>query len=305
MTNQSPQKGTWSKWVAKRTGHKTLARVARHQANLGDLKGGQWNGRVSPSPVALLREVWGWRALILEVAFQKTVARYRIFLLGPLWIVLGFSLFTFGLATLWSLLQDAPIETFLAYVSVGLLAWNIVQGVLSDGCRCLHESRNLIHQSKAPLPVYPIVTLLKHVFLAAHNLLLVVPILVLFGPPLNLQMLWLAPGVVCLLFFCLSLAVTLSIAGAYLPDLAEIVGSLLRFAFFFTPIFWLTSARPDMHAIWLINPFYYAVEAIRGPLLNTSDPFFVVPILALLTVLSLFVAAIVFAGWSRGARIRV
>lgn len=300
----SKETASQSFWLRLRQ-KQLLAGVKRHQAGLGGITGGQWNGRTSPPLVGLLAEVWNWRALILEVAFQKTIARYRSFVLGPVWIILGFAMFTFGLAALWSALQRIPFGQFLIYVSVGLLAWNIVLGALVDGCRCFQENRNLIQQSRAPLLVYPLVTIVKHVFMAAHHLLVVVPVLLIFNHSLDLQVLWLVPGVVCLIVFCVSVCVTLAVIGAYLPDLVEVISSLLRFAFFFTPIFWMPAARPDMHLVWLLNPFYYAVESVRGPLLHTSDPAFVIGVMSVLATIALLTATITFAGWSRDARTRI
>lgn len=285
--------------------HRIFNTLARGREGLQTPKGGQWNGEVAPSPLTVMRDVWDWRALMLELAFQKTVARYRGFLLGPLWVILGFSLFVFGLAALWSALQNLHFSVFLPYVAVGLLAWNVVLGVLADGSRSLTENRNLIHQSKAPLLVYPLVTLLRHVFLSAHNLLIVIPVLMIYSPPTEPQILWIVPGIVCLLVFCLSVCVTLSIVGAYFPDLSEIIASVLRFTFFVTPIFWMPEAKPEMHLVWLLNPFFYSVEAVRGPLLQTSDPGFVIPVLAALTVASSAVAAATFSIWGRNARTRV
>jgi len=292
-------------WLLRLRRRSLLASLERSQARLWGISGGQWNGRVAPPLPELLAEVWGWRGLILEVAFQKTIARYRSFVLGPIWIILGFALFTFGLAALWSALQHIPFGIFLTYVSVGLFAWNIVLGALVDGCRCFQENRNLIQQSKAPLLVYPLVTMVKHIFMAAHHLIVVVPVLLFFNPAFDLQVLWLVPGVICLSTFCMSVCVMLAVFGAYLPDLAEVISSLLRFAFFFTPIFWMPTARPDMHLVWLLNPFYYAVESVRGPLLHTSDPAFVISVMAALAIAALVAASVTFAGWSRDARTRI
>jgi lipopolysaccharide transport system permease protein len=289
-------------WLTK---NRMLEEISRQEARLSNLHGGQWNGHGAPNAFSMIHEAWAWRALILEVAFQKTIARYRNFVLGPVWIILGFSLFVFGLSALWARLQHLPFETFLTYVSVGLLAWNIVLGVLADGCRSLTENRNLIHQSRAPLLIYPLVTVLKHVFIAGHNALVVIPVVIIFGPPLESQLLWLVLGFITLLIFSTSVCVALSIIGTYLPDLAEVITSLLRFAFFFTPIFWMPDLRPEMKLVWLLNPFYYAVESIRGPLLHTSDPTFIIPVLAILAAISSLLAMVVFAGGSRGARTRV
>lgn len=305
MANSPAWKVAWTRWSIRRHRQRVRGKIERRIADLKTQRGGQWNGEVAPSLLAVIQDVWGWRALILELAFQKTVARYRGFLLGPLWVMLGFSIFVFGLAALWSALQDLDFAVFLPYVAVGLLSWNVVLGVLGDGCRSLTDNRNLIHQSKAPLLVYPLVTLLRQIFLAGHNIVVVVPVMLVFRPELNIETLWIVPGIICLLLFSLSVCITLAIVGTYFPDLSEIIASSLRFMFFVTPIFWMPAAKPEMHLIWLLNPIYYAVEAVRGPLLHTSDPTVVIPILGALTALTCAMAALTYSGWARGARTRV
>jgi lipopolysaccharide transport system permease protein len=291
----------WMRWLQCLL----MVKIGLAQATLSGLSGGHLNGRASPKANELLKEVWRWRALVVEVAFQKTIARYRSFFIGPLWIILGFGLFVFGLAWLWSSLQNVPFGFFLAYVSIGLLSWNIVLGAVVDGCRCFQENRALIHQSRAPLLVYPLVTIVKHAFIAAHHLVVVLPVFFFLNPSLDVQFLWLIPGAFCLIIFSVSACTALAVVGAYFPDLVEIVGSVLRFAFFFTPVFWMPEARPDMELIWLLNPFYYAVECIRGPLLQTSEPSFIITIMAGLAGAAYLAAVVVYTGWARESRTRI
>jgi ABC-type polysaccharide/polyol phosphate export permease len=254
---------------------------------------------------AIISEVWGWRSLIASLAFQKTIARYRSSLLGPAWMVLGFAIFAVGLSMLWSALQHVPLALFLPYVSLGLLAWNIVQGVLNEGTRCLAENRSLIHQSRAPLLVYPLVTMMKQVLFAAHALVVVIPVLVICNVSIGPNAVWLIPGVILLLVTATSVAVSLAIIGAYFPDMSELVSSMLRFAFFFTPVFWIPSMRPDLSLVWSLNPFYYAVESIRGPLLGTSDPVNVMSMLAIIAAASTVASMLIYSAGLRGARRRV
>src|SRR5690606_30448985 len=116
-----------------------------------------------------------------ELAFQKTIARYRTFFLGPLWIILGFAAFAFGIAFLVTVMRErADFSVFVPYVVVGLFAWNIMTGVLGEGTRSLLDNRSMIHQSSAPVLIYPIVALLKQVILGAHTLVVVIPVLVIF-----------------------------------------------------------------------------------------------------------------------------
>lgn len=267
--------------------------------------GGEWNGSTGPGPVDLAREIWAWRSLVFELAIQKTVARYRKSILGPAWIILGFALFVLGIAVLWSGLQTLDFRSHLPYVALGLFAWNIMLGVLTEGTRCLSENRSLIYQSTAPLLIYPIVTLVKQLFLGAHTLVVVIPVLIFCGVPLSWDLLWLIPNLVLMIAVCASISAGLAVCGAHFPDLAEIISNVLRFAFFFTPIFWMTDTRPQMHLIWTLNPFYYVVESVRGPVLGTSDPLFVATVMAGLAVVCSCISGIVYARWARSSRLRV
>lgn len=255
----------------------------RQQARLrllglsGRFLGGGGRAGASRSFVASLHSGWAWRHFALELAFHRTITRYRRTVLGPLWIVLGFVILAFGMAFLSSALFDRPLEKLLPYVVVGLFGWNLVLGVLTEGPRTLSESANLLQQSQTPVVLYPLVATMKQILIAALNLPVVIAVVLLFPSGLSLNILWAIPGLATIIMFAASACIILSIVSAYLPDVAEIVGSGLRFVFFFTPIFWMAETRPGLSAFWHWNPFYYFVEAFRGPILGTTDPTQILP----------------------------
>ncbi len=39
---------------------------------------------------------------------------------------------------------------------------------------------------------------------------------------------------------------------------------MLRFVFFFTPLWWMPNMRPSVEPFVLANPFYHVVNVVRG-----------------------------------------
>jgi ABC-type polysaccharide/polyol phosphate export permease len=64
-----------------------------------------------------------------------------------------------------------------------------------------------------------------------------------------------------------------AIASARFRDVPQIVVSVMQFAMFMTPVFWVPGRLGRAHAILVFNPFYHMLEAMRAPLLGAqADP---------------------------------
>ena len=46
----------------------------------------------------------------------------------------------------------------------------------------------------------------------------------------------------------------------------------MQIAFFTTPIFWTPASLPNRQVFIYLNPFYYLLEVVRGPLLGHTPP---------------------------------
>ena len=65
----------------------------------------------------------------------------------------------------------------------------------------------------------------------------------------------------------------LGIASARFRDIPQIVISVVQFAMFMTPVFWMPGVRfGDDHAVLVMNPFYHLLHAVRAPLLGETVP---------------------------------
>jgi ABC-type polysaccharide/polyol phosphate export permease len=152
-----------------------------------------------------------------------------------------------------------------------------------------------------PLPWSLLVArlVLRNLLMLAHNMAIVVVVLVIFrvwpGMPLLILPATLALVVVLLTMASLFLAVI----GARFRDMAPIVQNGLQVAFFVTPILWMPEALSAGRAAftWLIdyNPFHHVLEIVRRPLLGEWPTLINLGVVLGLTVVMTALALAVFA----------
>ena len=82
---------------------------------------------------------------------------------------------------------------------------------------------------------------------------------------------------VCLYMLILSLSFITSVVNVFFRDMTQILGIVLQFGIWMTPIMWMESMIPAKY-LWIfkLNPMYYIVVGYRQALLNnilTYDSF--------------------------------
>ena len=64
----------------------------------------------------------------------------------------------------------------------------------------------------------------------------------------------------------------LGLLSARFRDVPQIVANAMQVAFFLTPILWKPDLLPGRAFVVTYNPFFYAVELVRAPLMGTTPP---------------------------------
>ena len=77
-----------------------------------------------------LRKSWFWFAL----ASQDIKLRYRGSVLGPFWITLSTIIMIAGMGVLYAKLFNQSPETYLPFLSIGLVVWQFISGITTEGC---------------------------------------------------------------------------------------------------------------------------------------------------------------------------
>ena len=262
-----------------------------------------------------LRELWGYRELIRNLVLRDLRVRYKGSALGYLWTQLAPLLMMGVFWFVFSFIQPQQIAMFPVFLIVGLLPWNFCNEAVAGGARSVIDNANLIKKVFFPREVLPLVSVfssLVNYLLSLPMMFLVMAVVQLLYPPLREQgrLLNFAPTIAYLpvligiqMLFLAGVALFMSALAVHFRDFVHLIGILLQFWFFLTPVVYsLDVLRVTIGGVALaqvvrwLNPMASLIEFYREILYGNTVQGSQVPtpgLPALTSVLRVLITALV------------
>lgn len=213
---------------------------------------------------------------LMFMTYFDFAVRYRKTILGPLWVLLGPTLFIATLGLLFARVGGADEDQFVPHLTVGLITWTLISGFVTGSTTVFQRHRAQIMQGGMSMIDIVIVDVFRTILQFLHQVVIVIVVFYLFDVPVTLQSLVGLCGLVLLIANGLWLTALFGIFGARYRDLYEVITAIMRIAFLATPIIWMpsdTGRGGIMGAFLTYNPFYHFLEIVRAPLLgNEIEP---------------------------------
>lgn len=209
------------------------------------------------------------RHLWVRLGWQDVMLRYRRSLIGPFWLTLSMGIMVGAMGLIYGELFKAESTTYLPYLTIGLLTWGLISSCISEGCQTFIESYWLILQVNVPLSMFPLRVVWRNFIVFAHNVVIYVIVVLIFGANYKLIAFAAIPGLLLIFINAFWCAILLGMLSARFRDLPQIVVNLMQLAFFATPIFWQANLITT-RIIVVGNPFYHFIELVRSPLLGQA-----------------------------------
>lgn len=205
-----------------------------------------------------------------SLTWQSIKSQYRRTYLGPWWITVQQVIFVAGLSLLFGLLLQQDLKTFVPYVAIGFIAFTWMTGMLQGGATCIVQSGAAIKTTPGPLSIYALKNFANNTIQFAHDSIVIIAVLILFQVHITWTIL-LAPVALALIAINgIAIGLWLGPVCARYRDVGQLVTSLTRILFFFTPIFWVTTdlSNAQVAALAGWNPLAYFLTFLRAPLLG-------------------------------------
>jgi len=224
---------------------------ARHRLAALDVRNG----------AALWRLAWtlGWLDIRL---------RYRGSMLGPFWLTLSTGIMVGALGILYSTLFRTNLHDYLPFLSLSLVLWGFLSGLVGESCATFTEAESIIRAVRMPSFLFGLRTLIRNLLVLAHNILVIVVVfaIMLIWPGWNALLA--VPAVVLWVLDALALTLLLGAFCARFRDIQPIVNSVMQIAFFMSPVIWKPEQLGPGVAKLPWNPFFDLLEIVRAPLLG-------------------------------------
>jgi lipopolysaccharide transport system permease protein len=224
-----------------------------------------------------LAQLLKYRGLIQSLVVRELKARYRGSVLGFFWSfvnpLLLLLIYSFVFAVVLPGTHPPAIEPYALFMFCGILPWTWFSSSLLESSNVLIAGGNLIKKVLFPAEVLPIVTVLANMVHFFLGLPILGGFLLYYRAPLNAEELaWLPLVVVVQLLLTVGLALVVSALTVHFRDIKDLLGNLLTFWFFATPIIYPMSAAPaPQRRLLNLNPFthlaisYQEILFYKGP----------------------------------------
>jgi ABC-type polysaccharide/polyol phosphate export permease len=202
-----------------------------------------------------------YRGLVQSLVARELKARYRGSVLGFFWSFINplllLLIYSFVFTAVLPGTHPADIEPYALFMFCGILPWTWFSSSLSESTSALINNGNLIKKVLFPAEILPIVTVLANMVHFFLGLPILGAFLVYYWRPLTLgDAAWLPLVIGVQLLLTTGLALVLSALTVHFRDIKDILGNLLTFWFFATPIIYPMTQAPGFARQFLnLNPF--------------------------------------------------
>lgn len=214
-----------------------------------------------------------YRELILFKAYTGLRAEASRTYLSALWWVFEPILAMSVYYVVFGLLFERGTDDYVAFLLVGLVAWQWFVNSIKHGMTAIHGNGRLMTQVDLPKEVFPSIDLAMDAVKFGFVFVLLLVFLWIYGFDIGPQ--YLALPVVLLVEMVLVVTFTYLVAAIipFVPDLKFLIDAVLHLTFFLSGIFFSGAAVPEKYqAYFYLNPMANIIEAYRDILMFGNWP---------------------------------
>ena len=216
----------------------------------------------------IFRGLGAWRIWIL-LGRADISRRYRRTRLGQFWITGSIAALLIGIGIVYSSLLKQPLNTFMPYVAINFVMWNLISGLVNDGCQTFIEAEGFMKQIDVPYSAHVMRVIVRNSIVFAHNLVIIPIVFLIYLIPVPPTAPLALFGFALLVLNGIWMALLLGTLAARFRDLPQLIQNLMQLAFFLTPIvFRPVDLEENVRTVLMWNPIASILAIVREPLLG-------------------------------------
>ena len=234
-----------------------------------------WKRRTGKHSMVLnALEVMGrYRFLLRQLVARDFKAKYKRSVLGVLWSFLNPLLTMTVQYIVFSTVFRNDIQNFPAYLLIGVVFFNFFSESCGMGLLSIIGNAPLITKVYIPKYIFPVARVLSSFINFLLALLPLSAVLLLTGQRVTRAFFLLPFSLVCLLLFCMGMALLLSAMMVFFRDVQFLWNVINMLWMYATPIFYPETIIPAQFVtLYKMNPLYHFIRFTRLILLDGVSP---------------------------------
>ncbi len=228
----------------------------------------------------------------MKLGYFDVKSRYRRTLFGPLWLTMNTALMIGCFGLIYGSLFGLDMSSYFPYVTLGIIFWYMISGVLTEGVVFFTSYKYLI-QNMQINPSLMFLRLVSRQFLIfLHNILVFVFVAWFVGVSLTWQVVLVIPGMILLMLNLYCFCLSLGYLAARFRDVPPLINAMVSLLFLATPIMWYPELLADRAFLADYNPLTHYFNIVRDPLMGVGYNFHSLSVVLSLTVVGVLLAII-------------
>ena len=207
------------------------------------------------------------------MAKKELKTKYLGSVLGIWWAVITPLLMMGAITFIFTKVLNIGIERFPLFSLAGIIPWFFLSVSLSEVTPSLISKSQLLKQFSFPIEFIPISSVLSNFINFLIGLCFIIPVFIVFQTKV-ISVLAFLPLILFLhLLFTIGLGLALSCLNIFFRDISHLLGVILIFWFWMTPIFYSLDMVPEQYR-WIcnLNPMTTYIELYRDVLFKARMP---------------------------------
>ena len=222
------------------------------------------------------RDIYENRFVLGQLVRRDYKNRYLGSFLGFLWTIIQPIVMIFVLWLVFTKgFKTGPINgtiPFIAYLSIGMIAWNFFVEVWSTSTSVFQEYSYLVKKINFKIAILPVVKLLSS--FVTHLIFIAIGIIILIVSGVAFSWYWFQMFyyLLAMMVFVLGLSWISSSLQVFMRDISQIIGVILQFGFWLTPVVWNFDIVPKEWQLYFkLNPMFYIVDGYRKSFITSES----------------------------------
>lgn len=222
-----------------------------------------------------IRELWEAREVLYRFGMRDILLRYRQTAVGVAWVLIQPLMAAGIFAIVFGQVADLPSDgiPYFLFSYVGLLAWNLFNGIVGRASPSLVGNQALISKVFFPRMLVPLSSALSVLLDFAVALALGVVLLVFYGIHPGWAVLFLPVWTALLVLLGSGVALAASAVMVKYRDVGYVLPWTMQILLYASPVAYSLQAVPEnLTWIFTINPLTWLLEGFRFSLLGLAAP---------------------------------
>jgi len=199
--------------------------------------------------------------------------RYRNMSLGIFWSLLNPLIMVAVLTYVFTRVFPSHIDNFPLFVLIGLIPFNFFTLAWATGTNSILDNASLVKKVRFHREIIPISVVLGNVIHFLIQIVMLMALLVTFGPGINRQWAWIPVVLGLEIIFVCGMALAFSALDVYYRDTRYVVESANMVLFWVVPIFYSFDQVPRQFIpLYELNPVAAVVRAAQFIFLDAVAP---------------------------------